>query len=42
MTDQEKAAELEWFVDEVRAKRLKVFVTWSEERARQMIERFRA
>ena len=37
MTNEEKIAELEWIREEVRAKRFKVFVTWSEERIQQVI-----
>lgn len=40
MSDEEKAAEIAWFTGEVRAKRLKVFVTWSEERVQQLLENF--
>jgi len=41
MTNGEKIAELEWFIEEVRAKRLKAFVTWSEDRVRQIIDGLR-
>ncbi len=41
MTNAEKAAELEWFREEVRARRFKVFVTWSEERIQQVIDHLR-
>ncbi|MBD5161410.1 MAG: hypothetical protein HDT14_05230 [Oscillibacter sp.] len=38
MTNGEKIAELEWFREEVRARRFKVFVTWSEARIQQVID----
>ena len=38
MSSGEKIAELEWFREEVRARRFKVFVTWSEERIQQVID----
>ena len=38
MTNGEKIAELEWFRQAVRDRRLRTFVTWSEERIQQAID----
>ena len=38
MTNEEKVAELEWFRQAARARRLRTFVTWSEERVQQAID----